>query len=289
MPFKSELIRNATISWPIPTDSAREHYTPGRESNVIRASSVFFGMYDPREMEKFGFNGDFLSYLTDYLGRIRGYDSKLIEDFKVVKYSPEDKTKRDVKRDFDATVTSHEVEGKTYLVKLGNLPYKVSAGATDREVFNEFLALLNLSSSCGCDAHERKGSNCSMPSDYYSQWFDVPPEEYDRILFDSTESKPYGHLVCKHQVKVLVDDGRFPHIFNKMRFYSEFPSMMKAIRGIGKKTPTVGDIDRALLPSIKRMSLGAITQYLHDRKILDKGTVETKNEVLKRIGVYGTF
>jgi hypothetical protein len=285
MPYTSELVADGTVSWPMPSESAKDKYSHGRRSNVLRASSVFLAMYNPQEMIQFGWNPDMIDYVSTYLGRARTIKKDLLEKFRVVKYHPGNKSSRDVKRDFGAEVSSTEDAGLTHFVNVGNLPYPTSRWkATEDDVFNEFLGFLNYEGRCTCGSVMKKGSNCSMPPDYYFKWFDAKPGEYDRILSQPDEPKPYGNLICKHQMKALVDDGRFPHIFDKMRFYKLFPEMLSSLRGIGKKSNLkIEDLDKALLPSIHKMSLGAVPDYLRERASLDKRIEETRRSVVQKL------
>ena len=286
MPYTSNLVAEGTVSWPIPLESAKDRYSHGRRSNVLRASSVFLAMYNPQEMIEFGWNPDMIDYVSTYLGRARTIKKDLLEKFRVIKYHPGEKMRRDGKRDFGAEVSSMEDAGTTHFVNVGNLPYPAPRrNATDEDMFNEFLGFLNYEGRCTCGSVMKKGSNCSMPPDYYSKWFGATQEEYDRILYQSDESKPYGNLICKHQMKVLVDDGRFPHLFDKLRFYRLFPEMMKSLRMIGKNSNLkIEDLDMALMPSIRKMSLGAVPEYLVERTSLDRRIEETKRNVIQKLG-----
>ncbi|MFH1623315.1 MAG: hypothetical protein ABIA12_02245 [Candidatus Aenigmatarchaeota archaeon] len=288
MPYTSILVSEGTISWPIPLESANSRYVHGRRSNVLRASSVFLSMYNPEEMVKFGWDPDIIDYTSTYLERFKTIKKELLEKFRVIQYYPCDKLARECKRDFVAKVSSMEKERLSYFVNAGNLPYPVPKWkATDEDVFNEFLSFLNYEGRCTCGAVTKKGNNCSMPQDYYSRWFEAATEEYDRILYQPDEPKPYGNLICKHQMKALVEDGRFPHLFDKMKFYSLFPEMLKSLRTIDKNSNlTITDLDKALLPLIKKMSLNTIHEYLMERSSLDKRIEETRRSVINRLSKF---
>lgn len=285
MPYTSELVQNS-ISWPTPIKSAKNEYAHGRESNVIRPSNVFLAMYNPQRMIEDGWNGDFVNYVTSFLGRFNGMKEKLINEFRIVEYHP-DSEARSGKRDFGADVSSMSKEGLLHRVNLGNLPYPVYGQATKEQVLDEALAFLNVKGSCTCGAVKKKGEFCSMPADYYADWTGVPLEEYDRILSSPDEPKPYGHLICKHQLKVIVESGRFPHLFDKWKFYSLFrDSMLHGMREMDEKRKgrrSLLDLDKALMPSVSQLGLGVLTEYLKERSELDERIEGSRNNVVGRL------
>lgn len=269
----SDWIRDGTTSWP---------RLYGRESTVIPASSVFFGMYDPKAAAEYGFQPDWIDYITNGISDAAGLKKDLVENF-TAEYSPKDKNKRELM--IDTPSLSHEDESHSFTIMNMRWPLYNKSLPSREDVEIELENWRILDYSCGCGTGKSVGEICSMRFEYCSPWYELSDKEYDRILYESTEAKFYGKIMCRHIAKGLADDGRYL-VFNKDRFYSMLPKMTRAIsKALGdSKKIKMKEMDVVLNPFIQELGFGDILEYYRENLISQRKMEPLKEKLVRKLG-----
>lgn len=284
-----EWINKGTISWPRTITSKRFNVEYGRESNVLRSSAVFFGLYDPKEaVEEYNIPSSWVDFMTNELSKnIETVDKESWKNFNV-KFEPKEKNKRSLKREFSASVSSISRKHKRHRVNLSNLGYYTRREdmPEGEKVLSEFRSFLNYRGSCTCESLSERGEICSMPPEYCSTWFGVSLGGYNDILIDPEESKFYGNLICRHQMKTAKEDDRYPHLLNEKRFYELLPHMALAIMNTPKTRNKIRirDLDITLAPFIKEMGFGYIPEYIRENRVLGSRMENMEERIVRTIG-----
>lgn len=270
-------IREGTISWP---------RRSGRESTVLPAGSAFLAMYDPEKaVKRYGRDPDFMDYVSVFLSETIGYgvEKELLENFNV-EFSPKIRNKRELK----ANVSSLYEKDVEYVVNLNNLrwPLPPLRMLPREEVLLSVKALEIYDGSCTCPRLTSVGECRSMPFDYCSHWFNMSAGEYQRILADSNEEKPYGKIMCKHQAKALVEDGRYGPVFNEELFYLQLDNMLSALSDAPKEHGKLKaeEMDKVIKPHIMEMGFDVVIEYFKKKRQMDATIESMEEKIVRKLG-----